>query len=88
MHLLGASGFGKRRNVARCFSRIPHYLLQNCEIVQKAAPPLCRDPANRLWAIVVIALEDIDQPGLQQHLQMAAKVTVGESAQALEIGEN
>jgi hypothetical protein len=37
---------------------------------------------------VLIALEDIDQPGLQQHLQMAAEVTVGEPAQALEIGEN
>ena len=47
-----------------------------------------RDPAQRLRPVALEALGHLDQPGLLQHLQVAAEVAVGEAAEPLQVGEH
>src|SRR5262245_953674 len=67
--------------------RVAHHLLEHRQIVEIALAALPRDPAQRLRAVVVVALFDVDEPGILQDLQMAAEIAVRQPAHALEVAE-
>src|SRR5215472_17852745 len=67
--------------------RVLHHLFQHLEIVEIAAAPLCRDPADGLRPVVIVALLDLDEARLVEHLQVAAQIAVRQGAHLLQIAE-
>src|SRR3954447_1963720 len=71
---------GRRRGVA-------DEALEHGQIIEEAAASGLGQPAGGVWAIALIALGDLDEASLLEHLQMARQIGVGEPAQLLEVGE-
>src|SRR5262245_5580091 len=66
---------------------VAHDLLEHVEIVEVARAPFAGDPTHRLRSIAVETLDDLDQAGVVQHLQMPGEIAVGQAAQVLEVAE-
>jgi len=62
-------------------------LLELFEVGDEPLPPLGTEPAQRLRPAVLETLPDFDEPGLAQHVEVAAQVSVRERAQPLQLGE-
>src|SRR5713101_6907622 len=67
--------------------RVTHNLLQHLDVFEIAAAPEGRDPAHRLWPVVVETLRDLHHPRFLQNLQMPAQVAVAQRAQLLQVVE-
>ena len=61
--------------------------LEHGDVLLEPLAAVRRQAAERLRAVVLHALPDLDEPRLLQHLQLAAQVAVGERAQRLEVVE-
>src|SRR5262249_3545409 len=46
-----------------------------------------RDPAHRLWPVVVVAFHDVDQACLLEHGEVATEIAVGERTHLLQVAE-
>src|SRR5271165_2268861 len=69
--------------LARRLGGVAHQPFQHGEIVEKAAAAGLGEAARRVGTVALIALGDLDQARLLQHLQMARQIAVGQPAELL-----
>ena len=67
--------------------RVADHALQHGEILEEAAASGGGEAAGGLGPVAVVALADLDEARLLQHLEMAAEIAVREAAELLQVGE-
>src|ERR1051326_3577355 len=63
------------------------HFLQLFQVLEESLAPLGRETAKRLRSIVLVALPDLDEPGLGKDLQVTAEIAVGERTNFFQIVE-